>query len=145
MAIRRNHQDLDQQLDLFTARRPTHDTTDPVRTDGRETLARTLPEDGARTATEGAASSDASGSGGKDEGRNGYASHPIDETGINRATSARPGLGNGEGELHPAPARRVVTDHPRRHQQEPPKNLNNYRISEADRLGEGVPKQKLQQ
>ena len=34
MAVRRNNQDLDQQLDLFTARRPTHDTIDPVRTDG---------------------------------------------------------------------------------------------------------------
>src|SRR6266481_9078906 len=105
MAVRRNNQDSDQQLDLFTARRPTHDTTDPVRTDGRESLARTLPDDGPRTGADGTASSDASGSGGKDEGRNGNASHPIDETGINRATSARPGLGNGEGEIHPAPAR----------------------------------------
>ena len=59
-------------VDLFTARRPTHESTDPVRTDGRETLARTLPEDGARTGADGAASSDASGSGGKDEGRNGH-------------------------------------------------------------------------
>jgi len=50
-------------------------------------------------------------------------------------------LGNGEGEIHPAPARRIA----KRHQEEPPKNLNSYRITEADRLGEGGPKQKFQQ
>src|SRR6185437_2560427 len=141
MAVRRNNQDLDQQLDLFTARRPTHDTTDPVRTDGRETLAGTLPEDGSRTGAGGPASADASGSGGKDEGRNGHASHAIGDTGINGATSPRTGLGDGEGEIHPAPTRRIA----KRHQEEPPKNLNSYRITEADRLGEGGPKQKFQQ
>ncbi|MBI3867438.1 MAG: DEAD/DEAH box helicase family protein [Verrucomicrobia bacterium] len=50
-------------------------------------------------------------------------------------------MGNGEGEIHPAPARRIA----KRHQEEPPKNLNNYRITEADRLGDGGPKQKFQQ
>ncbi len=50
-------------------------------------------------------------------------------------------MGNGAGEIHPAPARRIA----RRHQEEPPKNLNNYRITEADRLGAGGPKQKFQQ
>jgi N12 class adenine-specific DNA methylase len=50
-------------------------------------------------------------------------------------------LGNGEGEIHSAPARRIA----KRHQEEPPKNLNNHRITEADRLGEGGPKQKFQQ
>ena len=50
-------------------------------------------------------------------------------------------MGNGEGKIHPAPARRIT----KRHQEEPPKNLNSYRISEADRLGEGGPKQKFQQ
>src|SRR5438034_8437715 len=104
MAVRRNHQDLDQQLDLFTARKPTHDTTDPVRTDGRETLARTLPENDARTGADGTPTPNALGSGGEDEGRNGNASSAVDETGINGATSSRPGLGNGEGEIHPAPA-----------------------------------------
>ena len=49
-------------------------------------------------------------------------------------------MGNGEGEIHPAPARRIA----RRHQEEPPKNLNSYRITEADRLGEGGPKLKFQ-
>ena len=50
-------------------------------------------------------------------------------------------MGNGEGEIHPAPARRIA----KRHQEEPPQNLNNYRIREADRLGDGGPKQKFQQ
>jgi N12 class adenine-specific DNA methylase len=50
-------------------------------------------------------------------------------------------LGNGAGEIHPAPARRLA----RRHQEEPPRNLNSYRITESDRLGDGGPKQKFQQ
>lgn len=50
-------------------------------------------------------------------------------------------MGDGARETHPAPTRRIV----RRHQDEPPRNLNSYRISEADRLGDGGPKQKFQQ
>lgn len=50
-------------------------------------------------------------------------------------------MGDGEGEIHPAPARRIA----KRHQEEPPKNLNSYRVTEADRLGDGGPKQKFQQ
>ncbi len=55
-------------------------------------------------------------------------------------------MGDGAREIHPAPTRRVLADgHRRRHQEEPPRNLNSYRITEADRLGEGGPKQKFQQ
>ncbi len=50
-------------------------------------------------------------------------------------------MGDGAGEIHPAPTRRIA----KRHQEEPPKNLNSYRITEADRLGDGGPKQKFQQ
>ena len=50
-------------------------------------------------------------------------------------------MGNGAGEIHPAPIRRIA----RRHQDEPPRNLNSYRITEADRVGDGGPKQKFQQ
>jgi N12 class adenine-specific DNA methylase/prefoldin subunit 5 len=50
-------------------------------------------------------------------------------------------LGNGQGEIHSALARSIA----KRHQEEPPKNLNNYRLTEADRLGDGGPKQKFQQ
>ena len=55
-------------------------------------------------------------------------------------------MGNGAGEIHPAPARRnLAVGHHRRHQDEPPRNLNSYRITEADRVGDGGPKQKFQQ
>jgi N12 class adenine-specific DNA methylase len=50
-------------------------------------------------------------------------------------------VGNGAREIHPAPIRRIA----RRHQDEPSRNLNSYRITEADRLGDGGPKQKFQQ
>jgi len=59
-------------------------------------------------------------------------------------------VGNGAGEIHPAPTR-ILADghqavrHRHRHEEEPPKNLNAYRITEADRLGDGGPKQKFQQ
>jgi N12 class adenine-specific DNA methylase len=45
-------------------------------------------------------------------------------------------MGDGTREIHSSPGRRVVRE-------EPPKNLNNYRITEADRLGDGGPKQKF--
>ena len=131
MAARRNSPRSDEQLDLFSTQRPTHDTVDTIRPDGRETLARTPPEDGARTGANGTPAPDASGGGGKDEGRNGHAANGVDAAGVNGATSPRPGLGDGEGEIHPAPARRIA----KRHQEELPKNLNNHRITEADRLG----------
>jgi N12 class adenine-specific DNA methylase len=54
-------------------------------------------------------------------------------------------VGNGAGEIHPPATRRVLADGHHRHQEEPPKNLNAYRITEADRLGDGGPKQKFQQ
>lgn len=50
-------------------------------------------------------------------------------------------MGNSEGEIHPPAARRIA----KRHQEEPPRNLNSYRVTEADRLGDGGPKQKFQQ
>ena len=49
-------------------------------------------------------------------------------------------MGNGAGEIHPPAARRII----HRHQEEPPKNLNAYRITEADRLGDGGAKLKFQ-
>jgi SAM-dependent methyltransferase len=53
-------------------------------------------------------------------------------------------VGNGAGEIHPPAIRRVLADGHRRHHEEPPRNLNAYRITEADRLGEGGPKLKFQ-
>src|ERR1035441_2891823 len=97
MATRRNHVELNQQLDLFSTRRPTNDNIDTIRTNGGETLARTPSENGARPGTEGTSAPDASGGGGKDEGRNGHAAIGIDEAGINGAASADAGVGNGAG------------------------------------------------
>ena len=136
MAARRNIPISDAQLDLFSTQRSTNDTADTIRPDGRETLARTPPEDGARTGTNGTPAPDASGGGGKDEGRNGHATNGIDAAGINGAASPDAGLGNGEGEIHPpaAGAGEVV-----------PLNAGNYRITDTDRIGEGGLKQKYRQ
>jgi hypothetical protein len=88
---------------------------------------------------------DASGGGGKDEGRNGHAANGIDEAGINGAAGAdrRRGKWCGRNTSSCRP-KRPSQRPPNGHQEEPPKNLNSYRITEADRLGEGGPKQKFQ-
>src|SRR5437763_3752168 len=150
MASRRSNLDSDEQLDLFTSQRPTHDTVDAIRPNGRETLARALPRAGARTGAEGIVAPDAPGSGAEDQGRDGEPANRTDEAGQDGPTGARPGLGDGAREIHPAPAR-VLADghhavgHKRPPRDEPPRNLNSYRITDADRLGEGGPKQKFQQ
>ncbi len=56
-------------------------------------------------------------------------------------------MGDGAGEIHPAPAGRIArktNGHHRHHQEEPPRNLNSYRITEAARLGDGGAKHKFQ-
>jgi N12 class adenine-specific DNA methylase len=54
-------------------------------------------------------------------------------------------VGDGAGEIRPAPARRdLAVGHKFPRREEPPKNTNGYRITEADRLGDGGPKQKFQ-
>lgn len=140
MAIRRSQIPSDEQLDLFLNIRPNHATIDAIRTDGREALAGTPPENGARTGDEGTVAPDVAGGGGKDEGRTGHAANGVNAAGINGAASPHASVGNGEGKIHPAPVRRIA----KRHQEEPSKNLNSYRITEADRVGEGGPKQKFQ-
>src|ERR1700685_4471413 len=110
MAVRRNQQDSDQQFDLFSTRRPTNDIIDPIRPDGREALARTPTENGARTGTERLAATDAPGGGGKDEGRNGHAASRTDEAGQNGAIGQHPSLGNGAGKIHPAASGNGLTD-----------------------------------
>ena len=154
MAVRRRDFKVDDQLDLFSNPRPTYESIDPIRPAGGETLARTPSENGARVGGEGAVESDAARSGGRDEGRNGHAANGVDAAGINGAAGAHAGVGNGAGEIH-LPASRVVADSDqadrqkpkrrhRQHQEEPPKNLNAYRITEADRLSDGGAKQKFQ-
>ena len=145
MASRRNNLDSDEQLDLFTTQRPTHDTVDTIRPNGRETLARALPRDGARTGAERIIAPDAPGSGGADQGRDGELANRTDEAGQDSPTGTRPGLGDGSGAIHPPATRVLAQRHQFPRQEEPPKNLNNYRITDADRIGDGGPKQKFQQ
>src|SRR6185295_17605835 len=52
------------------------------------------------------------------------------------ADGHQPKCGQSDGRLASRPAIGL--------RQEPPKNLNSYRITEADRLGDGGPKQKFQ-
>jgi SAM-dependent methyltransferase len=146
MPVRRRDFNVDDQLDLFSNQRLAHEIIDPIRTDGRETLARTLPENGARPGGEGTVAPDVAGGRGEDEGRNDRTDATVQKTGADGAAGARPRLGNGAGELHPAPTRDLAIGHqPNGHDDDSPRNLDNYRITDADRLGEGGLKQKFQQ
>jgi N12 class adenine-specific DNA methylase/SAM-dependent methyltransferase len=126
---------LESQLDLFS-NRISYERIDPIRPAGRETLARILPEPGARTGGQRPVANHAGRGGTTDEGRNGHAANATDEAGQDRRSSPSAGVGNGAGAIHPAPARS-------REQLVP--NQNAYRISDDDRLGAGGPKQKFSQ
>lgn len=52
-------------------------------------------------------------------------------------------MGNGAGEIHPAPAGRL--NRPIRRAAPEVRNEGNYRISDSDRIGEGPPRQKFRQ
>ncbi|ODU23792.1 MAG: hypothetical protein ABS95_03155 [Verrucomicrobia bacterium SCN 57-15] len=126
----------DSQLDLFAYGTSNTNHTDPIRNDGREALAGVSSDPRARIGAEGETSGDAAGRGGEDEGRDVRNHHAIDEAGFDTTASARPGLGNGEGALSSPAAR---NGSPVGH-----RSLVNYRITAADRLGEGSLKQKAQ-
>lgn len=171
MAIRRRQSDIDNQLDLFTFQpRPTNGNADTIRSDGRETLARTLPEDGSRVGSEGTAATDVAGSRGEDEGRNGHAPNSTDAAGIDGGSGQPPGVGNGSREIHFPPSRDVLADshqtvpdltvyqptkasneiqpRPKKLRQSEPatlQNLNSYRIPDNAKLGEGGLKQKFKE
>src|SRR6266511_5290096 len=105
MAGKRTISVSDDQLELFAPNGAAHERTDSIRNDGRETLARTLPEDGARIGGEGAAASDAARSRGEDKGRDGHAANGVDAAGVDDRSGPSPGMGDGAREIHPAPAR----------------------------------------
>src|SRR5271170_7791965 len=109
MAVRQNQ--LDDQLDLFANQRPTYDSIDSIRQTGREALARTPSENGARTGGQEPVARDASGSGAENEGRNGRTAEQIHPAGFDAATSARPRLGNGAGGIHPSAAGNLTNGH----------------------------------
>jgi N12 class adenine-specific DNA methylase len=138
MAPRRQIVDDPSQLDLFAPTPKPYDNTDAIRTNGRKTLARVPPEDGSGTRSEGDAASDAAGSGGANGRGGGSDSAQADSAGADPAAGTRHGLGNGAGAI-PLPAARILT--PVR-DPDPVRNQNNYRITDADKIGTGSLKQK---
>src|SRR5438046_10290837 len=136
MAAKRQRPD-DTQLDLFSFSRGNYDNPDSVWDDGRKTLARTLPEPGAGTGSQGNSAADAPGGRGEDQGRDVRPDHAVDEAGSDRATGPRPGMGDRARTLHP-PAAGIGGNG------ELERNRSNYRITPADRIGDGSPKQKAQ-
>ena len=130
-------QDNTEQLDLFGFNQPRYDRDhtnhiDPVRPDGGEALARVSPEDGGRNGSQGNASGNVAGSRGEDRERDARLDPPIPGTRIDGATIQRPGVGNGEGTLHPVAGGNggVV------------RNSNNFRISPAEGVGAGSLREK---
>src|ERR671925_1009922 len=159
MAFRRAKPETEDQLELFAPTGKTHEHTQTVRPDGGETLAPISPQDGAGTRSQGTPGTDAPRSGGEDGRGTGLSDAGVDEAGADGATSARPGLGDGPGTLHlpatresggvaddPEKAAGVVNGHVVRRppiESLPPRNRNNYRITDADRLREGSVQQKF--
>src|SRR5881394_3929178 len=58
MALRRAKPETENQLELFAPTGKTHERTHTVRTDGRETLAPVLPQDGEGTRSQGTPGTD---------------------------------------------------------------------------------------
>src|SRR5580658_5151870 len=142
MAFKRTKARLDDnQLDLFGYATNRTNHIDTIRTDGEEALARVSPEHGEANGSNGRTSGDAVRSPGKDEGRNGRPhaeAHPAE---LHPGPSSSDGMGNGEGEIHSADAGKPSSLTPFR-DAEPVRNQNNYRITDADRVGVGSLKQK---
>jgi N12 class adenine-specific DNA methylase len=135
MAVKRSKtNDENAQLDLFSYRRTTDDNVDPIRLNGREALVGVPSQNGERNGSQRHLAANVIGGGREDEGRDVRFDHGVDETRINGSTSSRPGLGNGEGEIHSPASRTERLD--------APWNTANYRISETDAIGEGSLKEK---
>src|SRR5437899_3165985 len=133
MPTRQRERRGDTQLELFARKGTDYEYADSIRPDGRETLAGVPAQDGRGTGSAGKAAGDAVRSPGEDQGRDDGSPNAIDQAGIDAATSPRPGLGDGQGTVHSSPTRVPRTDGT----VEPPRNQANYRITDADHLGEG--------
>src|ERR1017187_4690347 len=142
------------QLELFAfggLKIPHYEDTHTIRPDGREALAGIPPPNGRGTRSDEPAPRDAADGGGTDRNGTGPASPAVDPAGSDAASGARPGLGNGAGEIHLPPARVHVhhedaeadagVDVPPA-EPEPLRNQNNYRVTDADKLGTGGLKSK---
>src|ERR1039458_5694200 len=150
---RQQRGDSNLQLDLFGVQRLNYETTYPIRPDGRAALAGIPPPNGRGTGSDDPASRDAADGGGTDRTGTGPDAPAVDPTGSDAAISARPGLGNGAGALHLPPTGINGNGHPEEietdtgvdvptGEPEPLRNQNNYRITEADKLGTGGLKSK---
>ena len=127
-----------EQLDLlFNANgydNNSTNTTDAIRQNGRETLARVSTEPGERTGSAGKASRSTSGRGRTDSQRPLRPDDAVSKRGIDGAAGARPGVGDRADTIHLFASRA---------EREPVvRNQNNYRISPADKVGEGSQKEK---
>ncbi|HRY50003.1 MAG TPA: DEAD/DEAH box helicase family protein [Candidatus Paceibacterota bacterium] len=130
----------DGQLDLFKWEAPNHETFDAIRPPGREALAAILPEIGEGTGGGGPTAGDAL-AGRSENGRGiGLVVSAFHTERIDAAASARPGLGDGARALYLSAAGELAAADLAEPQ--PVLNQSNYRITQADRLGEGSLKRK---
>src|ERR1017187_4699712 len=100
MALKRSKGKQQDQLDLFGGNGNGHEHTDSIRIDGGTTLAGAPSTHGGGNGADGDAAADVGGGRGDDQGRNGHdspATHPAQP---DASAGPRPGLGNGEGEVH---------------------------------------------
>src|SRR5208282_2696756 len=134
MALKRSKGRQNDQLDLFGRKGNEHEHVDSIRIDGRGTLAGTLSTDGGGNGADGHAPADVAGGRAEDQGRNGRDSPATARAGTDTTSGPQPGLGNGQGEVHPPAGRERLGQ---------PRNQANYRITDRDRLGEGSLKQKF--
>ena len=133
MALKRSKSQIDDgQLNLFS--NYGYNTTNPVRYDGGETLARTSSEDGVGNGSERNSGGNAAGSRAEHEERDVRLDHAVHRTGDGPAASSRPSLGNGQGGIHSLTAGKTTRVEAR--------NKANYRISEKDEVGKGSPRKK---
>ena len=149
--MRAQKRESDRQLDLFTARFPALATTDPRPTDGHALRSEVLPDNGPQPGDPGPPARDAAGSEGANEGGTGVARSAFDPAGTEAATGPRPNLSDDGAETIRLPPARAVegiettaVEEPVAAEPEPLRNQNNYRITDADRLGVGSLKRKCQ-
>ena len=132
MALRRSKPGNDDgQLNLFSN---YGNHTDTIRNDGGETLARVSTENGSGHGSQGNSRRNAAGSRTQHQERDVRPDHEVHAGWINGPTGPRPGLGNGEGGIHPPAAGRTSRLEAQ--------NRANYRIREKDEVGKGSPRKK---
>ena len=134
MALKRSKPRIDDgQLNLFS-NYGYGNSTDPIRNDGGETLARVSAENGGRNGSQRSLEGNAARSGAERQKRNVRLNHSISRTGNVSTASSQPGLGNGKGGIHTLTAGVTKSTEPR--------NKANYRIGDQAEVGKGSPRKK---